>query len=325
MSNKDIEQNKTRQDKPDQKEINQKEIDQKEIDQDEEFLTLHKEYQSVSTEMPAESTDSNILRAAHSALNLQHENNHEVVDIKSGKINQHAWYVPVSYVAIIVISLSVFLKLAFDTELIETEPNGAGFTEESFFPEVSKSYSDKQDKSPGEQKINIESLQRHKTELQAARIDEISRLKPKERAVSEKNMQLQQQAASTSLTTRAQAKSETVNESAVSEAEIVPPMALISLPADEPKSVMDSAAESGLKQEPLTRKKPIEAENEQQMKQISELVRLFENRQLETLRKALMVYRKSYPYNKETDLLPQAIQEQEKRWLTEKKVKSLHN
>lgn len=333
MSNKDIEQNKTRQDKPDQKEIDQKEIDQKEIDQkeidqDEEFLTLHKEYQSVSTEMPAESTDSNILRAAHSALNSQHENNHEVVSIKPEKINKHAWYVPISYVAIIVISLSVFLKLAFETELIETEPNGADFTEDSFLPEVNRTYSDKQEKSPGEQKISIESLQRQKTELQTARLDEMSRLKRKQRTVSDKHLQLQQQAASASLATQAPIKSEAVNESAAA-AEIVSPTALMPLPADGPKSVMDSAAEvksgSGLKQQSLIQKKPIEVENEQQMKQISELVRLFENRQLEKLRKALLVYRKSYPYNKETDLLPQAIQEQEKRWLAEKEVKSLNH
>ncbi|MCW8935961.1 MAG: hypothetical protein OQK98_14685 [Gammaproteobacteria bacterium] len=333
MSNKDTEQNKLDQDKTDQKEVDQVKVGQEKVDQekiykDEEFITLHKEYQSVSTEMPAESTDSNILRAAHSALNSQDEKNHKIVTVKPRKVNKHAWYVPVSYVAIIVISLSVFLKLAFETELIEIEPNGAGFAEESFLLEVDRSYSDKQDKSLSEQEISIESLQRQKTELQAARSDEMSRLKRKQRAASEKNVQLQHQAASASLATPAPLKSEAVKENAAA-AEIVSPKALMSLPADESKSVMDSAAEveseSGWKPQSLIEKMPIEAENERQMEQISELVRLFENRQLEKLRKALLVYRKSYPYNKETDLLPQAIQEQEKRWLAEKEVKSSHN
>lgn len=357
MSNKEFDPDKVKQGK-----VKQEKIDQNEIDQDNEFVALHEEYQAVSTEMPAESTDLNILNAAHSAVNSQHEADHVITPVKIKKVKKHAWYVPVSYVAIIVLSLSVFLKLAFEPELIDAELNGADFAEEAFLPETNRQFTDKQDGILSEQKIITEKHQQQITELQKERMQASARQKSKEKTAPKKRLLLKQQAASPSMSSLPRVKREIVNDNARAGTEGVPAMTLMSLPESEKNqqaktelsstvepdalstaeaddesavelsiksSVVSSvassvgsgtAADSGL--ESLDKRV---AENELQNKQINELIKLFETKQLEKLKQALVLYRKTYPYIKETDLLPLAIQDQEKRWQLENEVKSLHN
>jgi len=298
--------------------MSNKEFDPDEIKQGKDFLALHEKYQAVSTEMPAESTDLSILNAAHSAVNSQPEAGHVTTPVKIKKVKKHAWYVPVSYVAIIVLSLSVFLNLAFEPELIDEELNGADFAEEALLPEINRQFTDKQDKILNEQKIISENDQQQIAELQKERIQESARLKSKQKTAPKKRLLLKQQAASTSMSRLPQIKREAVNENAGvaagAGAEAVPEMAQMSLPEPVQKTMPDTASATD-----------VVPDNEQQIKQINELIKLFETKQLEKLKKALAVYRKSYPYNKETDLLPWRIQEQEKRWQLEKEVKSLRN
>jgi len=309
-----------------------------EFDQDKEFLTLHEKYKAVSTEEPSEAIDLNVLGAAHSAVNSHHETNNEETPDKIKKINKHAWYVPVSYVAVIVLSLSVFLKLAFDPELmtpefIESELNGADFVEESFLPEVNRQYADEQDKMPAEQKKIKQNQQRQVVELQKERLEEVARSQRKEKSEPKKRMLLKSQAASKPLVMSPSTRSEVLNNKAGAAAEVTAPMALMSSP------VGDQAPVSALAQETtqmpaqesvqdtggLTQRSTEEADNERQIKHIKELLKLFEAKKLEELKKALAAYRKIYPYNKEIERLPQVIQELEKHWKTEKGVKSLQN
>jgi len=343
MSNKEFDPNKK-----------QEKIDQNEIDHDKDFLALHEEYQAASTEMPAESTDLNILNAAHSAVNSQHDTANVITPVRVKKVKKHAWYVPVSYVAIIVLSLSVFLKLAFEPEYIDAELNGDDYAEEAFLPETnrpltSRQFTDKHDKALSEQKIIAENHQQQTAELQKQRMQEAVRQRSKEKAAPKKRLQLKQQAASSSMSRSPQIKQEVVNENvneyAGAGTEVLPAMALISPPGPElqpeqqpelesdqqamsdamPESMSGSGSNTEKVLQSLARTEAIEAGNKQQIKQVNELIKLFETKQLDKLKKALADYRKTYPYNKQTDLLPVDIQEQEKRWQLESEAKSLHN
>lgn len=316
MSNKEFDPDKMKQGKIKQGKNKQ----DKEFEQDKEFLTLHEEYQAVSTEMPAESTDLNILNAAHSAINSQQEADHVIPPVQIEKVKKHAWYVPVSYVAIVVLSLSVFLNLAFEPEFIDAELNDADFAEEALLSEINRQFTDKQDKTLNEQKIISENDQQQIADLQKERMQESARLKSKQKTAPKKRLLLKQQAASPSMSGLPQLKREAVNENAGvaagAGAEAVPAMSQMSLPepVQNQQTMPDTVSATD-----------IVSDNEQQIKQVNELIKLFETKQLEELKKALAVYRKSYPYNKETDLLPRRIQEQEKRWQLEKEVKSLRN
>ncbi len=73
---------------------------------------LHRVYQDVSDEQPSLSVDKTILEAAHRAL----ESEKPALGVDVQPVNK-AWYVPASYVAILVISLSVVMKLALEPEL----------------------------------------------------------------------------------------------------------------------------------------------------------------------------------------------------------------
>ncbi len=87
-----------------------------ELEQDKDYKQIHKRYQQVSDEMPPAQLDAQILSAAHEAVEKESQ---KVTSIKqtAGMDTQpvkRAWYVPVSYVALLVISLSVVMKLAFE-------------------------------------------------------------------------------------------------------------------------------------------------------------------------------------------------------------------
>lgn len=72
---------------------------------------IHELYQALEQEQPPVALDAQILQAAHQAVA---ETEQKVVDIRSVR---RAWYVPVSYAAIILISLSLVMQLVLEPEL----------------------------------------------------------------------------------------------------------------------------------------------------------------------------------------------------------------
>jgi len=104
----------------------------KDIEQDKDYQNIHEAYQASSDELPALSVDESILKAAHLAVEADDET--DALALKRKHRNQsgvdtqpvkRAWYVPLSYVAMLVISLSVVMKLALEPEIspmpVETE------------------------------------------------------------------------------------------------------------------------------------------------------------------------------------------------------------
>lgn len=78
---------------------------------------IHELYQTLEQEQPPAELDARILQAAHKAIA---ETENKVVDFRSPR---RAWYVPVSYAAIILISLSLVMKLSLEPELQAPEPD----------------------------------------------------------------------------------------------------------------------------------------------------------------------------------------------------------
>lgn len=72
---------------------------------------IHELYQALEQEQPPVALDAQILQAAHRAAA---DSEQKVVDIRSVR---RAWYVPVSYAAIILISLSLVMQLVLEPEL----------------------------------------------------------------------------------------------------------------------------------------------------------------------------------------------------------------
>jgi len=344
----------------------------KELGQDKELQALHEKYQEESTELPPESIDMSIINAAHSAVSSQHNINNDIASAQLNKINKHAWYVPVSYVAIIVLSLSVFLKLLFESEQLQPELNGVDFSEETFLPDISGQSADKIYLLTDEEKETGGNNQQQLASTEKERLEEMLQQKKKAKAQSKQRSLLKQQVDSSALTETpqtivvpaktVQAKPEAVNDSAGVAAEAVaPPMARMTspprakkaepdsrlYPLQQPRaysapasaiapatttattSAIDSESFSGSasKQfmESAEQKSDVRLSDSHQLEQINKLVELFNSRQLDKLKLALALYREDYPYNKEADLLPQAIREQEIIWQIENEAKSLHN
>jgi len=347
----------------------------KEFDQDKELLALHEKYQAVSTEVPPDSIDVSIINAAHSAVSSQPNINNDISSAQLNKKNKHAWYVPVSYVAIVVLSLSVFMKLLFESEQLQPELNGADFSEETFLPDISGRSADELHISTDESKETGVNSQQQLVHSEKERFDESLRQKKKATAQSKQRMLLKQQVGSSTPSKTAPARSEVLNDSAGVAAKAVSPIARMSSPPrvqtaepdlqsySIPPSEKHSAPATGIEPviEPATapvmpsvmpsviapattvdlesysgsaseqimgaieQRSDTGQSNEDQLEQINKLVVLFNTKQLDKLKLELALYRKNYPYNKDADLLPKAIREQEIRWQIEDRAKSLHN
>ena len=83
---------------------------------DKQYEKFHQAYQAGANELPPEQLDNVILQAAHKSV--QHKADSKSVETTATGIDtqqvKRAWYVPLSYVAILVISLSVVMRLAFE-------------------------------------------------------------------------------------------------------------------------------------------------------------------------------------------------------------------
>jgi len=276
-------------------------VNNNEFDQDKNFQDLHEKYQSVSTELPPESVDANILQAAHS-MHTNSKNNLQA-PVKKGFM--HAWYVPASAVAIIVLSLSVVLKLAFEPEFSEplnmqppqTEMDGAGYSadEATLQGDDSKLMQPRQLR---EEKKMTSQLKRRKAQQQLQQSQNAAARAP----VSSEKKSLQKyeiKAAPTSNHGQAKiaAESERVQDSARKV-----PMAVA--PASGAAS---SAGGVGSLAKP-------ESDISQQAK-IRHLIMLLETRQFDKLESALRAYRIEYPasysVSEKNEALPEALLEWE--------------
>lgn len=103
----------------------------KDMEEDKDYQSIHEEYQAVANELPPQSLDASILQAAHQAVEsgkqqATENKTSDALDKRRRKKRQsgidtqsvkRAWYVPVSYVAMLVVSLSVVMKLALEPEM----------------------------------------------------------------------------------------------------------------------------------------------------------------------------------------------------------------
>lgn len=75
---------------------------------------IHTLYQQLDQEQPPAELDERILSAAHQSLVSGEDQSSSVTPIRR---KSRSWYVPVSYVAIMLISLGVVVKLSFEPEV----------------------------------------------------------------------------------------------------------------------------------------------------------------------------------------------------------------
>ncbi len=260
------------------------------FDQDAGSVEVQAQYKAASTELPPPSLDASILQAAHVALNSASENN-PVQKIESRR-RKSVWYVPVSAVAIIVLSLSVVMKLAFEPELsapmaIEADAMDTLETDASSQQAETQMNSDQQrlDRHRLMQKAEMAKQQKYETRRQH---------KLSSKPVQLTRVKKSQPAALNSQSSQKQMSKHT------------------QLPADTSaaEKTLPPAAHNNMKSFATLATVPLE--NNRQT-QIDELMRLYENRQLEQLKLALIEYRKEFPVIENTDDLPEKLRQWELR------------
>jgi len=286
-------------------------LNQNEFDQDKSFQDLHENYQSVSTELPPASVDANILQAAHAAQAVQIDNkSNQKTPLK--KSFKRTWYVPASAVAIIVLSLSVVLRLAFEPEYHEPanmhspqiEMDRADYSA----GEGSLQGSDPRLKQSAEMLEEIQmtsELERNKVQQPLLQ----SQSAPAQGSVSAEKKSLQKSKMKTSPLSshdQAQAKAAAESRRVLKPANVTP---MAEAPVSGVASTvgdLDALAKHDT--------------DIHQKEKIRHLIMLFETQQFEQLESALRAYRKEYPVNYsgggeneafKNELLPEALLEWE--------------
>jgi len=271
-----------------------------EFDKDKDFQILHEKYQDEATELPPESIDANILQAAHRAVHEQagiEKNLHSDV-VK--RFKKHPWYKPMSYVAIIVISLSVVMKLAFDPEFVEPGFNGDDFVEESQTLEADEMAAKPVVSMPEKQK-SLAKFNAEKSQQQA--------VMPELKAKAKKRMMSPKSASSP--TVSASRQSELRLESAAAGAALSEPAT--PMQREMPDMFLQESEQDVLSKEIISQKN-----------QIKKLMELYENKQNEKLKIALLQYRKDYPLIDGVDnVLPKVLRDLEIKWEIERKTENV--
>ncbi len=277
-----------------------------EFDQDRDFQILHEKYKLVSTEQPPEEVDANILQAAHQAVNF-HKQVQNNVDHKQQKewLTKRTWYVPMSYVAIMVLSLSVVLKLAFEPDTSEFEDalaeapgfveKGQGGAKEIALPEMGV---------PQRQNATVE-ISRDSQEQALSSIADV-KVKAKKQARAGKIINHQNDIAPL-LAPGKQGVKSLASGAIMSKREV----ASSSIPQI---ASTESAADAAIMDFELNEFSRVK--NHQKI-EMDKLIKLFQNRQFKKLRSALKGYRKDYPLNVSEEALPQALLDLESRWKAE--------
>jgi len=268
-------------------------LNNNEFDQDKNFHELHEKYQSVSTELPPASVDENILQAVHS-LQETHVENNNILQMPLTKGFMRAWYIPASAVAIIVLSLSVVLKLAFEPEYNvplnmqspQTEIDGAGYSADESTLQTDES-SLKRRMQYYEEKEMASQLKRRNVQQQLELRQEVSA--PEHDMREKKTLQKQKLKSAPAYSrdhehVKIAAEPERVQESGGATPMTVAP---VMVKPGAAASVEVSRAGSGLLAKP--------ASDSSQKTKIKYLMTLYETQQFDKLGPALQAYRKEYP------------------------------
>jgi len=230
---------------------------QDEFEQDKDLDILHEKYQAIATELPPESLDADILQAAHQAVDSQSH-------ISRLKSSRRAWYVPAAYAAVLVLSLSVVLKLAFEPEYKSPEipETDAMFPHEEALMQA--------EKSRLKQKLHILSEQKN--------IDQNRMLK---------QQSLKQQVVKpASQPKKSQQKiKKTRSHSKRARPDMAAPATIQSVGEMDEKAI----ASAGIKPETT------QVTDKDQQARIKYLIKLYDLQQFEKLKLAMQDYRKDYP------------------------------
>lgn len=286
-------------------------MNNKEFDLDKELHNLNHRYQAESTEKPPQFLDKNILQAAHQAVQEDASNVVEVCSATDEKVQliKRAWYVPMTFVAMLVISLSVILKLVFDPMLTEQMPQMDG--------QAPSTIINQQDESAVISKARMAETsmagqaaepdpRRQMMQAQSARIQSTS--VQQQSASRLKRQQLKRSSKQAALSTDSEQKVEEASFGSLAEKEQglwtgqpakIASLAVVSKPADADLSVS--------------------AERDQRIKA---LLQLYNSGNLHELRPALLLYRKDYPLKQYTNQLPEKLHELEIKWHSEKQHKT---
>lgn len=322
----------------------------KDIEDDKDYQHIHQAYQASSNELPPPSIDESILQAAHHAVeadNVAYGKNQGTQKVKSqfGVDTQpvkRAWYVPVSYVAMLVISLSVVMKLALETETSPMLTESELYQPEAVFMDQLEH----KELSSAEQKKSTSARSKVATIAEspllanspaansvAPAIKPMKKASPStaasEMASSEQALRFRQEAQSESLAKSKQRKSQAAmissdlmssdlksrdrrekessflaEEADLSSAALSEDKLERNMPG---KQMVKSNVAAGLSQRAkFEQDEDLNITADQQLL-IDELVGLFENKQFKELEKKLKEYRKTYPRIKNKDVLSRAI------------------
>lgn len=335
----------------------------KELEQNKDYQEIHEKYQAVAKEQPPQSLDASILQAAHLAVEKPDEDkpavnkpavdkpavdqqgqNQSGIDTQSVK---RAWYVPVSYVAILVISLSVVMKLALEPEMFPMTDENEPFDMSEDYSmaveqDVAAPLTTLAESPPAKRKlaksaparINQQEVSREENRQQ--RLNELKQTMQKRqasRAEVNKDIDIQNKviqdkiihqqksdkARSRQMLSSSQ-EEETKNEQAAVAPVVAPslePAAEISIGANASLNYMSGInAEKALSDQlshvnAVKNNKQKEITLKQQLA-VKKLVDLYEKKQYKELKLALNNYRKDYPVSEKPEALPENLLDWEK-------------
>ncbi|RDH81462.1 MAG: hypothetical protein DIZ80_15380 [endosymbiont of Galathealinum brachiosum] len=293
-------------------------MNNKEFDQDKDFQLLHDKYLLESTELPPDSVDAKLLQAAHQAVDSHELEQSEIEKNNNSKIlNKYvkrAWYVPMSYVAVMVLSLSVVLKFAFEPDTTVNEVIDSRFME-SDFAEDEQRKADEKTLIMSDMKMRQARKMSEKSDQRKQKKVASSAARAKVRAVEERK-KLSRAPVSAPSASLPVSQSHQYMESDAEVSRGITSMPVMS------QAVSEEALDTG--GAPMGHKEAVLAKSQQKNEQ-DVLITLYQTGQFEKLRLAMKDYRKKYPLSVNDMALPQALLDLEIRWEKENTSKILHD
>ena len=315
----------------------------KELEQDKDYQEIHKKYQTVAKDQPPQSLDTSILQAAHLAVEKsavdepsinkpavdKQTQNQSGIDTQSVK---RAWYVPVSYVAMLVISLSVVMKLAL-------EPEMSPMLDENELFDMSEDYSMDMEQdaiappatlaqSPPAKRKLAKSAPARVNQEEASRVEaRLQRLSEIKQTMQDRQLsraEVNKEQKSDKARSRQMLGSSQVEEIKDKPAAVAPVVASSVEPAAEMSMAANSSSNvmSGIKAEKafsdeLSRVNAAKKNDHKnitikQQAEVKKLVDLYEKKQYKELKLALNNYRKDYPASEKPEALPEKLLDWEK-------------
>jgi len=283
-------------------------MNNKEFDLDKELQNLNDRYQAESTENPPEFLDKSILQAAHNAV--QEKTSAEIKPFSSidekVKVMKRAWYVPMTFVAMLVISLSVILKLVFDPMMTQQMPEMDGRAPAAIINQPFESAVVSEENMPDTAMARQAAEQSRRKQVMQVMQAQSARVKQKTESMA-KRKQLKRSYKQPALSAYAEQKAEE--------------MSFDLSPEKESGLLTDKSAKMAavVVTEPPAADFAVSANREIRIKA---LLKLFDSGNLSELRAALQQYRKDYPLEKHTNQLPDKLRELEIKWKNEKQLKT---